>query len=169
MIFQRCGIITSNTTCNEGYCCSEYGFCGKDSSYCGAGCQLEFGTCGEIDTKNNTKVDLKCAYTELKDICQNCEAPNQELCARYGYDQSSKYGTIKIGIATLGITIGVMLLIMMIGCPLYFKWTKRKGFNSLSRSLSRKTTKTIKHELTYLNLVGNRRSVIDSKNPLEKI
>ncbi|KAE8446577.1 hypothetical protein EG329_011909 [Mollisiaceae sp. DMI_Dod_QoI] len=29
-----------------GECCSQYGFCGDDAGFCGAGCQSEFGICG---------------------------------------------------------------------------------------------------------------------------
>jgi len=31
--------------CPSGQCCSKYGWCGTSSSYCGAGCQKEFGKC----------------------------------------------------------------------------------------------------------------------------
>lgn len=36
----------SGFTCAAGFCCSEWGFCGQSDSYCGAGCQSKFGTCG---------------------------------------------------------------------------------------------------------------------------
>jgi len=39
----RCG--KTFGSCKEGYCCSRYGWCGKDSHYCGKGCQSEFGKC----------------------------------------------------------------------------------------------------------------------------
>ncbi|KIW48784.1 uncharacterized protein PV06_01349 [Exophiala oligosperma] len=32
-----------------GNCCSQNGFCGGNSTYCGTGCQEEFGTCGDDD------------------------------------------------------------------------------------------------------------------------
>jgi len=31
--------------CRKGECCSKYGWCGTSDSYCGTGCQSEFGTC----------------------------------------------------------------------------------------------------------------------------
>ncbi|KAL2807893.1 hypothetical protein BJX63DRAFT_55976 [Aspergillus granulosus] len=44
-----CGsTLTSNVTCQGstyGDCCSRNGFCGGDNTYCGAGCQPEFGNC----------------------------------------------------------------------------------------------------------------------------
>lgn len=36
---------TDKYVCDTGNCCSQYGFCGTDSQYCGAGCQSAFGLC----------------------------------------------------------------------------------------------------------------------------
>lgn len=35
---------------NGGPCCSAYGYCGTSASYCGAGCQKNFGTCSGSDS-----------------------------------------------------------------------------------------------------------------------
>ncbi|ORX42629.1 hypothetical protein BCR36DRAFT_217197, partial [Piromyces finnis] len=43
----RCG--KNHGKCDEGYCCSEYGWCGESDDHCGIGCQSEFGEC-EITT-----------------------------------------------------------------------------------------------------------------------
>ncbi|KAJ3458024.1 hypothetical protein MRS44_012133 [Fusarium solani] len=43
---------TSNITCQGstyGDCCSSLGYCGKNVTYCGDGCQSEFGTCSSVD------------------------------------------------------------------------------------------------------------------------
>ncbi|KAG4087662.1 hypothetical protein H8356DRAFT_1433444 [Neocallimastix lanati (nom. inval.)] len=40
----RCGQV-NGLACPTGYCCSQFGFCGKTESYCGKGCQSEFGIC----------------------------------------------------------------------------------------------------------------------------
>ncbi|RSL60825.1 hypothetical protein CEP53_005300 [Fusarium sp. AF-6] len=50
---------TSNITCQGstyGNCCSELGYCGKNSTYCGDGCQSEFGTCSSADESSTTTV-----------------------------------------------------------------------------------------------------------------
>jgi len=39
----RCG--KDYGKCTNGECCSKYGWCGKGDSYCGTGCQSEFGKC----------------------------------------------------------------------------------------------------------------------------
>ena len=42
-----CGA-TANETCQGstfGNCCSQYGWCGSTSAYCGTGCQAAYGTC----------------------------------------------------------------------------------------------------------------------------
>ncbi|KAL4865759.1 hypothetical protein BDV12DRAFT_174046 [Aspergillus spectabilis] len=45
-----CGAtLTSNVTClgsTYGDCCSGVGYCGGNTSYCGTGCQSEYGSCG---------------------------------------------------------------------------------------------------------------------------
>lgn len=35
---------------NGGACCSPYGYCGSTADYCGAGCQVDFGTCSGSET-----------------------------------------------------------------------------------------------------------------------
>ncbi|KAK8161536.1 hypothetical protein IWX90DRAFT_506218 [Phyllosticta citrichinensis] len=43
-----CGPQAGNQNCAnapDGPCCSQYGYCGSSEQYCGAGCQLAFGTC----------------------------------------------------------------------------------------------------------------------------
>jgi hypothetical protein len=42
----RCG--SNGMTClgsDDGSCCSKWGYCGSTESYCGTGCQSEFGSC----------------------------------------------------------------------------------------------------------------------------
>ncbi|OUM59331.1 carbohydrate-binding module family 18 protein, partial [Piromyces sp. E2] len=41
----RCGPDFSNSKCDQGYCCSQYGYCGTSKDHCGNGCQSEFGNC----------------------------------------------------------------------------------------------------------------------------
>ncbi|KAF2395846.1 glycoside hydrolase/deacetylase, partial [Trichodelitschia bisporula] len=40
------GICGGNTgfTCGEGFCCSQWGYCGQTEAYCGTGCQKDFGS-----------------------------------------------------------------------------------------------------------------------------
>ncbi|KAF2670752.1 acid protease [Microthyrium microscopicum] len=40
----RCGTANNGFQCPS-QCCSEYGYCGDSTSYCGRGCQSKFGTC----------------------------------------------------------------------------------------------------------------------------
>jgi len=41
----RCGISYGNKKCPDGQCCSKYGWCGQGDTYCGVGCQIDFGLC----------------------------------------------------------------------------------------------------------------------------
>ncbi|OUM59236.1 carbohydrate-binding module family 18 protein [Piromyces sp. E2] len=43
--YSGCGPNAGNSKCQEGYCCSAEGFCGKTSDHCGVGCQPKFGLC----------------------------------------------------------------------------------------------------------------------------
>ncbi|KAK2761268.1 hypothetical protein FQN54_001790 [Arachnomyces sp. PD_36] len=56
----NCGLINDiPTTClgsSEGNCCSYKGFCGNSTSYCGNGCQSDYGTCGD----SNISTDGSC-------------------------------------------------------------------------------------------------------------
>ncbi|KAJ3694870.1 hypothetical protein LUZ60_000247 [Juncus effusus] len=38
---QQCGSQAGGATCANNLCCSEYGYCGSTSAYCGAGCQSQ--------------------------------------------------------------------------------------------------------------------------------
>ncbi|OUM58671.1 carbohydrate esterase family 4 protein, partial [Piromyces sp. E2] len=48
----KCG---GKYVCPKGFCCSQYGYCGKTSEYCGKGCQSEFGMCDATTTNNKKK------------------------------------------------------------------------------------------------------------------
>ncbi|OUM62879.1 carbohydrate-binding module family 18 protein [Piromyces sp. E2] len=43
---ERCGPGIGN--CDEGSCCSKFGWCGTSEDHCGIGCQSEFGKCNDI-------------------------------------------------------------------------------------------------------------------------
>ncbi|CAM6096890.1 unnamed protein product [Calypogeia fissa] len=40
---QQCGTQASGKTCSGDLCCSQYGYCGTTSDYCGSGCQSQCG------------------------------------------------------------------------------------------------------------------------------
>lgn len=41
----QCGPNNANNKCTSGLCCSQGGWCGNTTDYCGAGCQSGFGDC----------------------------------------------------------------------------------------------------------------------------
>ena len=45
---QQCGSQAGGATCANNLCCSQYGYCGSTSAYCGAGCQS--GPCTSSST-----------------------------------------------------------------------------------------------------------------------
>ncbi|ORX63257.1 hypothetical protein BCR32DRAFT_298491 [Anaeromyces robustus] len=50
-----CGPKNNNYVCGDGECCSQYGYCGTTSEYCGTGCQTGFGKCNGVKTTTTTK------------------------------------------------------------------------------------------------------------------
>jgi len=53
-----CGPKNNNYVCKEGQCCSQYGYCGTTSEYCGSGCQTGFGKCNGVKTTTTIKSSL---------------------------------------------------------------------------------------------------------------
>jgi len=84
----RCG--KGVALCGEGYCCSAYGWCGKDDLYCQKekGCQIKYGECSSSNQIVNEKEKDKL----IKD---NGEASEEEL-------PISKDGRCGKGIAICG-------------------------------------------------------------------
>ncbi|XP_042468806.1 basic endochitinase-like [Zingiber officinale] len=41
---QECGSQAGGALCSGGLCCSQYGYCGSSSAYCGTGCQSQCGS-----------------------------------------------------------------------------------------------------------------------------
>jgi peptidoglycan/xylan/chitin deacetylase (PgdA/CDA1 family) len=48
--------------CQNGFCCSEFGFCGSTTEHCGKGCQSAFGRCGEAapPAASNKRIITNC-------------------------------------------------------------------------------------------------------------
>jgi Glycosyl hydrolases family 16/Chitin recognition protein len=46
-----CGANNNSASCATGLCCSQRGYCGTSSYYCGTGCQSQFGACGTAAQK----------------------------------------------------------------------------------------------------------------------
>ncbi|SPO07003.1 uncharacterized protein DNG_09697 [Cephalotrichum gorgonifer] len=75
----NCGIVHGSdtpTTClgsDFGDCCSRLGFCGNTTSYCGGGCQPDYGTCGDssisTDGSCGGSKGLTCLGSEEGDCC----------------------------------------------------------------------------------------------------
>ncbi|KAH0742895.1 hypothetical protein KY290_030888 [Solanum tuberosum] len=38
---QQCGSQAGGALCANGLCCSQYGYCGTTTAYCGSGCQSQ--------------------------------------------------------------------------------------------------------------------------------
>lgn len=79
-------------TCGSGKCCSQYGWCGTSTDYCGAGCQSGYGaTCG-TGTITGTGTTTATVPTGTAGTDPNiCGPTNNNLkcstgcCSQYGY------------------------------------------------------------------------------------
>jgi len=106
---------TTSDRCGEGFgrcrdndCCSEYGYCGVTTAYCGNGCQSEFGRCNGVSEKVTTTTTTTKYITTTttttkkstptgkistdgrcgKGIGTIC--PDNLCCSQYGYCDSGK-------------------------------------------------------------------------------
>ncbi|OUM57235.1 carbohydrate-binding module family 18 protein [Piromyces sp. E2] len=79
--------------CDEGECCSQYGYCGKTDEYCSIkkGCQSEFGRCDDgkrpTITTTVTKKTSTPSPTKTNSRCgsQYGKCPSGQCCSKYGY------------------------------------------------------------------------------------
>jgi len=72
-------------SCPDGQCCSQYGYCGVTSEYCGTGCQTAFGVCNS--TKKDNKKDNKKEKISTNGRCgaEFGSCPKGQCCSQYGY------------------------------------------------------------------------------------
>lgn len=91
---QQCGGSTGYTCKGSsfGNCCSYYGYCGKSDSYCGTGCDTNFGECNPTsDGVSNTTNGL--CGSQFRATCANFGT--KTCCSQYGFcgDSSTHCGT----------------------------------------------------------------------------
>lgn len=70
---------TCSETSNAGGCCSQYGYCGNTTDYCGAGCQTAFGICTALETPPVVD-DFTCGATNAGKLCTS-----GLCCSQNGY------------------------------------------------------------------------------------
>ncbi|KAK1696696.1 hypothetical protein QYE76_013393 [Lolium multiflorum] len=58
---QTCGSQAGGATCANCLCCSQFGFCGNTSDYCGAGCQSQCTGCSPVQRCGSQFGGAKCA------------------------------------------------------------------------------------------------------------
>eukprot|EP00833_Pecoramyces_ruminatium_P018738 jgi/Orpsp1_1/1192770/evm.model.d7180000095748.1 len=73
----KCGVNYGKCPSNE--CCSQWGYCGKTSDYCGKGCQSEFGKCENSGSSYPISTDDRCG-NEFGTRC-----PSGECCSKHGW------------------------------------------------------------------------------------
>ncbi|ORX86804.1 hypothetical protein BCR32DRAFT_324760 [Anaeromyces robustus] len=95
----RCG--KEYGACPPGQCCSKYGYCGNDSSYCDVGCQPSYGLCNKFATTTTTVAPTKTTTKKTKTTKTTTGAlkvsdngkcgpedgicPSGKCCSKYGY------------------------------------------------------------------------------------
>jgi len=68
-------------SCENGQCCSVYGYCGTTEEYCGTGCQPEYGICEDSSSMSKTNSTIKCDG-------ENDTCPSGQCCSEDGYCSS---------------------------------------------------------------------------------
>eukprot|EP00835_Amoeboradix_gromovi_P005361 NODE_496_length_7738_cov_0.394031.p3 type:complete len:168 gc:universal NODE_496_length_7738_cov_0.394031:4423-4926(+) len=138
--------------CPDQFCCSKYGYCGKGREYCGAGCQKIYGQCYVEDNPTN----LYCGLGNAKDTCEKCVNTSNGMCSDFGSKgESLSTFSVQIFLSIFGILIGLALFLVMVCCPIYFKWKKKRGYKLGSITSSEIDQLSRKRDLTYLNIVGS--------------
>ncbi|ORX77037.1 glycoside hydrolase/deacetylase, partial [Anaeromyces robustus] len=80
-------------------CCSQYGYCGKTSEYCGTGCQSGFGKCDDGKSTTTTTPKTPTGKISTNGRCGkdngNTVCPDDLCCSQYGYcgESSEHCGT----------------------------------------------------------------------------
>ena len=92
-LVQRCGPTNGNTVCNAPQCCSQFGWCGTGTEFCGVGCQGAFGAaCASPSTSQSTSVSRTVTPTRQPSpivVCGPtngnavCRSPN--CCSQFGF------------------------------------------------------------------------------------
>jgi len=90
----RCG--QDKGRCPNNQCCSRYGYCGTDDTYCNAGCQPEFGKCNSTTNTAVVTTTTVSTSTPTQASSGRCGAdfgktcPNGQCCSKYGYCGTSE-------------------------------------------------------------------------------
>ncbi|KAK2480701.1 hypothetical protein H9L39_06340 [Fusarium oxysporum f. sp. albedinis] len=162
---------TSNITCEGstyGDCCSEKGYCGKNATYCGAGCQSMFGTCSSGDesstttaTSDKTSTSTAASSTSLgaisidgncgsnSDINATCkDSTFGDCCSAKGYCGGTS-GSLSTG-AKAGIAVGSViggLGAIGLAAWLVLRRKNRKSSQQLTDSDAGKPNEETRYEL----------------------
>ncbi|KAL4750543.1 hypothetical protein BDW72DRAFT_175619 [Aspergillus terricola var. indicus] len=113
-----CGAtLTSNVTClgsEYGDCCSRMGYCGGNASYCGDGCQSEFGSC-EPSSSTSSSISSSSASASpgpSPNLLANLTAtgdPDSEQSLSGGGLSKGAIAGISVGSAVGGLAILALL------------------------------------------------------------
>jgi len=74
--------------CPNNKCCSKYGYCGISSEYCGEGCQVGYGKCGETTNQNSSILTLPVSSGACGAGVAVCSTGL--CCSKYGYCGSTE-------------------------------------------------------------------------------
>lgn len=110
-----------------GSCCSEKGWCGGTSDYCGVGCQSAFGTCGGANTTVETNPNAtsssgtSAAATSFGSSISSSGNPSSSSTNSAAPD-TSKSGPSLVGYqAAIGVLCGLLAILSVVIAVLLFK------------------------------------------------
>ncbi|KAL4817041.1 hypothetical protein BDW67DRAFT_35579 [Aspergillus spinulosporus] len=112
-----CGAtLTSNVTClgsEYGDCCSRMGYCGGNSSYCGDGCQSDFGSCDPSSSTSSSSSTASSSASSSPSLLANLTAtgdPDSEQSVDGGGLSKGAIAGISVGSAVGGLAILALLV-----------------------------------------------------------
>ncbi|KAK3135697.1 hypothetical protein QOZ80_5BG0422350 [Eleusine coracana subsp. coracana] len=77
---QQCGAQAGGALCADGLCCSQFGYCGVTSDYCGRGCQSQCSVSGRRSGYAAPVRAPQCGAQAGGALC-----PNGLCCSQFGY------------------------------------------------------------------------------------
>lgn len=114
----RCGQENNAQIClgsTFGSCCSEQGWCGNNSTYCGTGCQPDFGECNGAGSATSSPA-TSATNTRATSATSVAVAATSSLVATSGSKTTDsvgfKVGMAFVGIAAAGIIVGLIFFVL---------------------------------------------------------
>ncbi|KEF52080.1 uncharacterized protein A1O9_11706 [Exophiala aquamarina CBS 119918] len=107
----RCGQENNAQIClgsTFGSCCSEQGWCGNNSTYCGTGCQSDFGECNAVGSTTSSPAASATSDAVTATSSTAVATSGSKTTDSVGF----KVGMVFVGLAAAAIILGLIFFIV---------------------------------------------------------